>query len=141
MICYIISMLMTSQIYLSFHPPCPGEPEYSKSKVETCIHDINSWMTASKLKLNNDKTELLVLHPCHCAPLQLGSIYARSELIIVHVATDLSKNIGIYFDNTLSMNKHVNSLCKTAFYHLHNLATIRRFLSHKQTTVFSMTWV
>ena len=52
-----------TQIYVSFHPLCPGEPEYSKSVVETCSLDINSWMTANKLKLNNDKTELLVLYP------------------------------------------------------------------------------
>ena len=70
-----------SQIYVSFHPSCPGEPEYSKSKVETCILDINdnSCMTANKLKLNNDKTELLVLYASHCPPPHLSSIYAGSE--------------------------------------------------------------
>ena len=114
-----------NQIFVSFHPSCAGEPEYSKSKMETCILDINSWMTANKLKLINDKTELLVLYARHCCPPQLSSIHAGIELI---VATDWAKNIGVYFDNTLSMNKHVNSLCKTAFYHLRYLATIRRFL-------------
>ena len=29
------------------------------------------------------------------------------------------------------MKKHVNSVCKTAFYQLRHLATIRRFLSHR----------
>ena len=73
-----------------------------------------------------------MLHARHCPPPQLRSIYAGSELI---VATGSSKNIGFYFDNTLSMNKHVNSLCKTDFYHLRNLATIRRFLSHKHCEI------
>ena len=35
-----------SQTYMSRQPSRPGEPEYFKSKVETCILDINSWMTA-----------------------------------------------------------------------------------------------
>lgn len=35
-----------SQIYMSFQPSRPCEPEYSKSKVETCILDVNSWMIA-----------------------------------------------------------------------------------------------
>ena len=35
-----------SQIYMSFQPSRPGEPEYSKSKVETCILDVNGWMIA-----------------------------------------------------------------------------------------------
>ena len=74
-----------------------------------------------------------MLYARHCPPPQLSSIYAGSELI---VATDhLAKNIGVYFDNTPSMNKQVNSLCKTAFYHLRNLATIRRFLSHKYSEI------
>ena len=88
-------------------------PEYSKSKVETCILDINSWMTANELKLNNDKIELLVLYACHCPLPYVSSIYAGSELL---VATDSAKNIGVYFDDTLSMNKHVNSFCKTVFF-------------------------
>ena len=46
------------------------------------------------------------------------------------VAAESAKNIGVWFDNTLSKNKQVNSLCKSAFYHLRNLDTIRRFLSH-----------
>ena len=78
-----------SQIYVFFHPSCPSEPIYSESKVETCILDINSWMTANKLELNNDKTKFLVLYARHCPPPQLSSIYAGSELI---VATDSAKN-------------------------------------------------
>ena len=73
-----------------------------------------------------------MLYARHCPPTQLSSIYAGSELI---VSTDSAKNIGVYFDNTLSMNKHVNSFCKTAFYHLRTLATIRRFLSHKHCEI------
>ena len=121
-----------SQIYMSFQLLRPGEPEHSKSKVEACILDINKWMTANKLMLNNDKTELLVLNARHRPPPPLSSIYAGSELII---AAESAKNIGVWFDNTLSMNRQVNSLCKTAFYHLRNLATIRKFLSHKNCEI------
>ena len=74
-------------------------------------------MAANKLKLHNDRTELLVLYARHRPSPHLCSIYA--------------KNIRVWFDNNrLSMNKQVHSLCKSAFYHLRNLATIRRFLSH-----------
>ena len=73
-----------------------------------------------------------MLYARRCPPPQLSSIYAGSELI---VGSDWLKTSGVYFDNTPSMNKRVNSLCKTAFYHLRNLATIRRFLSHKYTEI------
>ena len=76
-------------------------------------------------KLNNEKTELLLLNARHRPLSQLNSTYAGTELI---VAADSAKTIGIWFDNSLSMNKHVKFLYKTAFYHLRNLVIVRRFL-------------
>ena len=32
------------------------------SRIETCLVDITNWMTTNKLKLNNDKTELLIVY-------------------------------------------------------------------------------
>lgn len=58
----------------------------------------------------------------------LSSIYSDSELII---AAEPAKKIGLWFDNTLSKSEQVNSIYKTAFCYLHNLATVRKFLSHK----------
>ena len=54
-----------SQIYLSFKPSAADEPTTSKLRIESCIHDVNNWMSANKLLLNHDKTELLVLHVRH----------------------------------------------------------------------------
>ena len=36
--------------------------EDPKSIIEACLKDINYWMNINKLKLNNGKTELLLLH-------------------------------------------------------------------------------
>lgn len=85
-------------------------------------------MTDNKLKLNNNKTELLVLHAYHRPSPSLDSVYADTELI---KASESVRNIGVWFDKTLLMKKHVNSVCKTAFYQLRHLATIRRFLSYQ----------
>ena len=56
-----------------------------------------------------------------CSAPQQSFIYAGSELIVL---SDAAKNFRVWFHNTLSMNKHMNFLCKTAFYYLRNLATI-----------------
>ena len=85
----------------------------------------NYWMTANKLKLNSGKTELLVLNARHRPSPPLKCIHAGTELI---QASGSAKNIGVWFDDTLSMNKQVNTICKTAFYHLRNIATVRKFL-------------
>ena len=38
---------------------------------------------------------------------------------------DLNANIGVIFDNTLTMSFHINNIVRLAFYHLRNIAKIR----------------
>ena len=105
-----------TQIYISFQP-CSYivTLDEVRSTIEACVSDINEWMTDNKLKLNNDKTELLILHAHHRPSPSLDSVYAGTELI---KASESVRNIGVWFDKTLLMKKHINSVCKTAFYQL-----------------------
>ena len=85
-------------------------------------------MIINKLSLNSDKRELLVLNARHRPPHQLEYIFAGTDLIQTSKSV---KNIGVWYDNTLSMNKEMTMICKTGFYHLRNIAIIRKVLSHK----------
>ena len=71
-----------SQIYLSFKPNAVGEPTTSKLRIESCLHDVNNWMSANKLMLNHDKTELLVLHARRRAQPPLESILICSDVLV-----------------------------------------------------------
>ena len=42
-----------------------------------------------------------------------------------------ARNIGAIIDSTLSLEKHVSSICRSAFYHLHNIGLVRKFLSNE----------
>ena len=46
------------QIYMSFNP---ADASQSISKIEKCHQEVQQWMVVNKLKLNRNKTELLVL--------------------------------------------------------------------------------
>ena len=39
------------------------------------------------------------------------------------------QNLGSFFDSNLSMTDHINKACNAAFYHLHNLGRIKKYLS------------
>ena len=39
--------------------------DLSKFRLEACVREIDIWMFLNKLKLNKDKTELLVISSCH----------------------------------------------------------------------------
>ena len=49
------------QIYLSFSPTQPGGKDKCLQSLVACISDIHLWMRTNLLKLNDDKTELIVL--------------------------------------------------------------------------------
>ena len=66
---------------MSFRPSDKVEPDVSRSRIELCIQDINRWMTANKLKLNNDKTDLLVFIARHRPQPTRKCIHAGTDLI------------------------------------------------------------
>jgi hypothetical protein len=117
---------------MTFKPLINETAEHPKSTIEACARDINYWMNTNKLKLNNDKTELLVIQAPHRPLPPLQSIYSGTELI---ESTRSAKNIGVWFDDiTMSMSKQVNTFCKKAFYHLRNIQGRRNRGGHGSTS-------
>ena len=78
------------------------------------------------LKLNRDKTELLVIGPKHKVNPPIKGIHVAGEYIEV---SNNARNISVIFDSHVNLEKHVMNTCKTAFYHLRNIAKIRNCLS------------
>ena len=79
-------------------------------------------MLLNNLRLNNEKTELLVLHAKHRPKPQLDSITVDDTTV---EPTSSAQNIGAVLDDTMSFEEHFNDLCKTAFYHIRNISRIR----------------
>ena len=50
-----------TQLYITFKTDFADDPCLAKSRVEHCVEEIDRWMISNKLKLNDDKTELIVL--------------------------------------------------------------------------------
>jgi len=114
-----------TQIYVSFEPTAEGQ-QYCISAIEACLRDIDLWMTNNMLKLNNDKSELLVLRSRQRPEPPIDTIMVSTEPIS---PSQSARNIGVIFDNNLSMDEQVTNICRSAFYHLRNIAKIRIFLS------------
>ena len=70
-----------TQIYIIFKPLINGSLEYSKNLIQECTCDMSIWMKNNKLKLNDDKTDLLVLTARHRPQPQMESIVVGSDLI------------------------------------------------------------
>ena len=119
-----------TQLYLSFNSLSGDDQAYSVSQVESCVRDIDRWMSCNKLKLNRDKTELLVISSKYRPRPSLDSILVGDHRV---ERSDKARNIGVVFDETLSLDKHVSSVCKSALFHLRNIAKIRMYLTSEST--------
>ena len=95
-------------------------------------------MLASMLKLNRDKTELLVIGPKHKVNPPIKGIYVAGEYIEV---SNNARNIGVIFDSHVNLEKHVINTCRTTFYHLRNIAKIRNCLSQDNAETLVHTFI
>ena len=91
--------------------------------MEQCISDIRHWMLNRKLKMNNTKTEHILIDTqqlTKCTNTSMGNSVIQ--------ATDHVGNLGAYFDKHMSMKKHVMTKCQAAYAQLHNISKIRKCL-------------
>ena len=109
-----------TQLYTTFSCDDKDDLTTTISRIESCLVDITNWMTTNKLKLNTDKTELLILYSRFRLPPRLPSIKIGTDII---KPTNKARNIGVIFDNTVTMSFHINNIVKGAFYHLRNIAS------------------
>ena len=78
------------------------------------------------LKLNNNKTKFFVATSPHFNRLMPSVQLHIGDEIITPTKTVL--NLGIVFDNLMSMSSQITSLSSSVSYHLRNITRIRRFL-------------
>ncbi|PIK35351.1 hypothetical protein BSL78_27825 [Apostichopus japonicus] len=105
-------------------------------KMETCISAVNTWLTTNQLKLNCDKTEFIVFRSRfsevtpNFPPLTVGkdSINISSTV----------RNLGAYFDQTMSLENHVTNLCRSANWQLRKISLMRNYLDNKTCRYWSM---
>ena len=95
--------------------------------LEACLFDIKSWMCTNMLTLNQYKTELIVFAPKHKVKshtkLQFnfdGAILSESSRV---------RNLGVFFDQTLSMEQHASAITKSCFHQIRNIGRIRSYIT------------
>lgn len=115
-----------TQLYVTFETSSLNDMELSKCRLEACVREIDAWMLLNRLKLNKDKTELLVISSLHLARPTLSNIHVCDERVL---ASSRASNIGVLFDESLSMAPQVTAICKSAFYHLRKISLIRKYLT------------
>ena len=116
-----------NQLYLAFKSKSDDE-QAAINNMNMCIADVRSWMLTHNLKINDSKTEFILIG----TQKQLEKV-SSMEIKVSKSNIPPSKqarNIGVIFDSNMSMIPHVNQICKIGYHQLTRIRQIRKYLSN-----------
>ena len=128
-----------SQLYLSFQPNDHVSRDEAVRRVELCLNDITRWMNHNMLKLNADKTELIVFAPkndlnqIEDISIKVGSSEVKSVMSV--------RNLGAFFDSQINMESHVNSVCRSCYSQLRQIGYVGQYLNSDAISLSSILWL
>ena len=102
----------------------------TQNLINRIMSDISNWMTRKRLKLNEGKTECVLIGTKH-------NLDKFSDFKVVQInnepisVTNKTRDLGIIIDSTLSLDNLVQGVVKSANYHLKNIAFIKKYLDEK----------
>ena len=118
------------QLYALFQQSVLQAMLDSVHTMESCIIDVRAWMTSHFLKLNDDKTEYMLIQSRYIQQLKAPNLKVGDTEI---EPVSSVKNLGVIFDENMTMEKHVVKQAQVAFFHLRNIGKICRLLTEEST--------
>ena len=118
-----------TQLYLPFNPLDPDSVTSNRLKIEACVTEMKAWMLCNKLKLNDAKSEFLIISSKY----QKVNLQCQSICIgdLEVLASRTVRNLGVLFDFNMTMNEFVQKTCQSVYFHLRSISSIRKILSDK----------
>lgn len=139
-----------TQLYISFEATSNNDINEKKEIVQSCLKEIKHWMCFNFLKLNEDKSKVLLIdrkinineivnfdlymslndNSSNTGSSILNNNATSTKTVIKCSDTSNSviKNLGLILDSQFSMKKHVANVKKSCFVTLSNLYKISSFL-------------
>jgi hypothetical protein len=113
------------QIIASAHP---SDVHAVVSQVQFCVSEIRDWLSARKLKMNEAKTEIMLVGSARL----IHNILFPSQVLIcgsfVTPAAEKVRDLGVLVDPNLSLSHHVARVTSSCFAYLRVIGKLRRSL-------------
>ena len=115
------------QVYVKCDPSSQDSVDQAKCKLADAMKEVHAWMTLNRLKINQDKTELVVF------AFKNHHHLLQNFTLTLHDNTELKpspklRTIGVVFDIHMLLDDHVSNVVRTVKFHIRNLSRIRKYL-------------
>ena len=117
-----------TQAYVPFNICDSDGLQSATQRMQVCLEEVKTWMLQNRLKLNDNKTELLVV----CNSSQKKKLCVDS--VNLHLGSDWItpvekvKNLGVIVDSALSMESHITSVNRCIYMQLRKIGKIRQYI-------------
>ena len=111
-----------TQLYLAFKT---NHMNLAIDRVVSCVSEISCWMEQNDLRLNPDKTHILLIHSRFREGPALEYLQFMDERISI---SDKVRSLGVIFDKHMTFDDQIDHVCKSSINHLRNLFRIRTYL-------------
>ena len=121
-----------TELYLAFNPSSDAAQDAAITAMENCLRDNRNWMTTDRLIINDEKTEFMLIG----TKAQLAKVKNITLTIgesVILPSEEPIRNLGAWFYCTFNLNHLINKICRSAYYHLHNIRRIHKYLSREST--------
>ena len=106
------------------------DTDEAKHRLSSLLSDLKIWMARRKLKLNDGKSEIIVVRG-NLRNVSVANFGVMSFGDIQLVPCESAKNLGVVLDSSLSFRPHIDSIVKTCNFHIRNLYMIKDFVNRK----------
>ena len=120
-----------SQLYIGFDATNPSNVDEVLRDIESCLRDIKQWMIDNFMKLNEDKTEFLLLGSRKSSVLETSLSLDVDGVMINNMKCEkgVGKSLGVMLDSHMDMARQVAEVRKACTWKLSNMYLIRRYLT------------
>ena len=104
-------------------------------RLSSLLSDLKIWMARRKLKLNDGKTELIVIRG-NLRNVSVANFGLMSFGDTQLVPCESAKNLSAVLDSSLSFRSQLDSIVKTCNFHIRNLYMIKDFCEQEKSCYF-----